>query len=43
MNTHLIGIASTLHTNVISAEENIEALRKARELALELNNLHKML
>lgn len=43
MNTHLIGIASTLHTNDISAEEDIEALSKARELALKLNQLHKPL
>ena len=43
MNTHLIGITRTLHTNDISAEEDIEALSKARELALKLNELHKPL
>lgn len=41
MNTHLIGIACTLHTNDISAEEDNESLSKARELALKLNQLHK--
>lgn len=43
MNTHLIGITCTLHTNDISAEEDIEALSKARELALKLNDLHPAL
>jgi len=42
-NTHLIGITCTLHTNDIPAEEDIEALSKARELALKLNKLHKPL
>lgn len=41
MNTNLIGTTCTLNTNYISAEEDIEALTKARELALKLNNLHK--
>lgn len=41
MNTYLIGIACTLHTNDISAEEDNESLSKARELALKLNQLHK--
>ncbi len=40
MNAHLIGIACTLHTNDISAEKDNEALRKARDLALQLNQLH---
>lgn len=43
MNTQLIGIASTLYTNDRSAEKDIETLRKASELALELNNLYRSL
>jgi multimeric flavodoxin WrbA len=39
LNTNLIGIARTLHTNDVSAKDDIEALIEARELALELNNL----
>ncbi|WP_242943320.1 flavodoxin family protein [Clostridium uliginosum] len=42
MNTTPIGIVSTIHTNDIPAKEDIEALDKARELALKLNELHSL-
>lgn len=40
MNTKSIGTVCTLQTDDIPAKENINALNKARELALELNKLH---
>lgn len=40
MNTRLIGTACTLHTDSISAEEDIDALNNARELALKLNEIN---
>lgn len=39
MNAKLIGTIATLHTDNISAEEDIGAMNKARELALKLNGL----
>lgn len=38
MNAELIGTVSTVHTDRIQANEDIEALNKAKELALKLNN-----
>lgn len=43
MNTTSIGSVSTLHTNTIPAKDDIEALAKARELSLKLNELHNRL
>lgn len=40
MNTQSIGTVSTLKTNDISAKDDIEALNKSREIALELNRLY---
>lgn len=40
-NTKLIGSTYTLHTNDVSAKEDLVALSKARELAVKLNDLHK--
>ena len=40
MNTKSIGTVDTLQTDHISAKENINALNKANEFALELNKLH---
>lgn len=42
MNTKLIGSVSTVHTNEIPAKDDIEALAKAQELALKLNELHNL-
>jgi multimeric flavodoxin WrbA len=42
MNTTSIGSVSTIHTNDIPAKEDIDALDKAQELALKLNELHKL-
>jgi len=42
MNTTLIGSVRTIHTNDIPAKEDIEALDRARELALKLNELHDL-
>ena len=41
INTKLIGMACAMHTNDLPAKDDGEALRKARELALQLNKLHK--
>lgn len=43
MNTTSIGSVSTIHTNTIPAKDDINALVKARELALKLNELHNLL
>jgi multimeric flavodoxin WrbA len=40
MNTHSIGSTCTLNTNEIPAKEDYEALIRARELALNLNELY---
>jgi multimeric flavodoxin WrbA len=42
MNTTSIGSVSTIHTNDIPAKEDTEALDKAQELALKLNELHNL-
>lgn len=42
MNTKLIGSVSTVHTNEIPAKDDIEALAKAQELALKLNELNNL-
>lgn len=41
INAQLVGVVSTLRTNEIPANEDVEALENARELALKLNRLHK--
>ena len=41
MNTQSIGTVCTLQTNDISAKEDINALKKSREFALELNRLNR--
>jgi multimeric flavodoxin WrbA len=40
INTQSVGVVSTLYTNDIPANEDIEALESVRELALKLNELH---
>lgn len=40
INAQPIGVVSTLHTNVIPANEDVEALEDVRKLAIKLNNLH---
>ena len=40
MNAELIGTISTLHTDHVSAKDDIEAMNKAKEFALKLNELH---
>jgi len=42
INTTLIGSVSTIHTNNIPAKDDIEALVKAQELALRLNELNNI-
>ncbi|MBU3176823.1 flavodoxin family protein [Clostridium estertheticum] len=42
MNTTPIGSVRSIHTNEIPAKEDIEALDKAKELALKLNELHNL-
>jgi multimeric flavodoxin WrbA len=41
INTKSIGSVLSIHTNDIPAKEDTEALRKARELALKLNDLYE--
>ena len=40
MNANLIGTVRTLHTNTVSAQDDIDALNRARELALKLNHIN---